>query len=152
MELYRITLAKWAYKLYASGRAARWNSNGINIIYTASSRSLACLENLVHHNAPELLDTFNVMVIYVPDNASCEIVSINSLPGGWHKPGPAAYDICRRFGDAWYKQNSSLLLKVPSCIVRNEFNILINTNHPEFHKAILIDNEPFFFDPRIKKI
>ena len=56
MEVFRITHEKWANTLVASGFPARWNSQGIEIIYTAGSRSLACLENIVHRNKSGLTE------------------------------------------------------------------------------------------------
>lgn len=58
MLVYRIALVKFSDSLKASGRAARWNSNDIDVIYTASSRALACLENVVHRNQLGLSSNF----------------------------------------------------------------------------------------------
>ncbi|MEX0968208.1 MAG: RES family NAD+ phosphorylase [Bacteroidia bacterium] len=150
MELYRITLAKWAGDLVASGRAARWNSTGVRVIYTASHRSLACLENIVHHNEVSLLAAFRIMVIYVPDQIFCDTLKIPELHEGWSASDPAAYDLCRPFGDRWAASLSSLLLRVPSALIKGENNVLINPLHPEFRFVSLLESEPFLFDPRIK--
>jgi len=61
MNVYRITLEKWAKNLTASGRAARWNSNGFYILYTASTRALACLENVVYRHCIGKDDIFKVL-------------------------------------------------------------------------------------------
>lgn len=58
MDIFSITHRKWADKLEASGYAARWNSNGLLLIYAAQSASLACLENLVHRNGFGLVANF----------------------------------------------------------------------------------------------
>ena len=50
MLVYRITKAKYAKELVASGFRNRWNEDGQFVIYTSDSRSLACLENLVHRS------------------------------------------------------------------------------------------------------
>jgi RES domain-containing protein len=68
MIVYRITLEKWARNLAASGRAARWNSNGRFMLYTASTRALAYLENVVHRHGMGKDDFFKVMVINIPDD------------------------------------------------------------------------------------
>jgi RES domain-containing protein len=68
MLVYRISLAKYASSLKASGRAARWNPNEVEMIYTAGSRSLACLENVVHRNQIGLNMAFKVMTIDIPDD------------------------------------------------------------------------------------
>mgnify|MGYP006291334855 FL=1 len=150
MEVYRISLSKWSHSLRASGRAARWNSEGREVIYAAASRSLACLENIVHRNSTELLDRFRVMVFYVPDHLKAESVYLSQLPQGWHSSDESAYRECRKIGDNWLAQKSAPLLKVPSSIIKNEFNILLNPFHPDFEHIKLIDDEPFLFDPRLK--
>jgi RES domain-containing protein len=149
MQLFRITLEKWAGKLVSSGFASRWNSNGIEVLYFASSRALACLENVVRLHGDELSAKFKVTVIDVSENL-VEDLDINKLPDNWYFTDPSAYELCRPFGDKWVKSNSSLLLKVPSAIIKNEYNFLVNPKHSDFNKIKLRGIEPFYFDPRIK--
>jgi RES domain-containing protein len=150
MELYRITHTRWADTLIASGRAARWNSNDIFIIYSSFMRSLACLENLVHYSGIDLSASFSIVIIDVPDGLSMKELKLSSLPSGWNRSDPGTYNRCRHFGDEWYRRNNSLLLRVPSAIIKDEFNCLINTAHPDFSRIKRKAAEPFFFDPRIK--
>jgi RES domain-containing protein len=133
MELFRITLEKLAGKLVSSGFAGRWNSNGIEVLYFASSRALACLENVVRLHGDGLSAKFKVTVIDVSEN-QVETLDINKLPVNWHFTDLSAYELCRPFGDKWVMNNSSLLLKVPSAIVKNEYNFLVNPKHPDFAK------------------
>ncbi len=151
MELYRITHDRWSRSLTASGRSARWNSNLVDVIYTASSRSLACLENVVHRDSSELSALYKLMVIYVPNQSSATQVSVSDLGDNWNETGEQSYKSTRILGDQWARSHASLLLKVPSVIVPNEFNFLINPYHPEFAQAKIIDVETFKFDFRIKK-
>ncbi len=146
MEVYRITHKKWSKYLYATGVAARWNSRGVEVLYCASSRSLACLENIVHRNSVELTDTFDTMVIHIPDDAPLVHLSLNELPSNWYKAGDKYYRKTRSFGDDWAAENKYLVLKVPSVIIKNEFNYLINPNHVDFDRIKLITIESFFFD------
>ena len=67
MLVFRIALTKYAKILVASGRAARWNSNDVKVIYTANSRALACLENVVHRSKLGLSANFSLMQIGIPD-------------------------------------------------------------------------------------
>jgi RES domain-containing protein len=150
MELYRIIHTRWAGSLIASGRAARWNSNNIFIIYSSFSRSLACLENLVHYSGIDLSASFSIMVIEVPDGLFIKEIPASALPSNWHLSDPETYNRCRQLGDEWYRRKESLLLKVPSAIIKDEFNCLINTTHNDFSRIKRIAAEPFFFDPRIK--
>lgn len=147
MKLYRITTSKWAGKLSGSGYPARWNSSGVFVIYTASSRALACLENLVHRSGEGLNGNFKITVINVPNDVSSEQVSDDELPDMWFKR--SEFSICRKIGDEWIKNGNSLLLRVPSSIIRDETNVLINPNHPEFKTVEVTDIGDFEFDKRL---
>ncbi len=117
MEVYRITHKKWSTSLNASGAAARWNSRGIEMIYCASSRSLACLENIVHLNSIESSELYTTMVIYVPDDSTLVQISMSDLPIDWYKSGDRYYNLRRPYGDEWISANKELILKVPSAII-----------------------------------
>ena len=151
MVLYRITHERWSNTLVASPYGARWNSPGIGVIYTASSRSLACLENIVHRKQTEFTKRYKSTVIYLPDDLKREILSLSDLPSQWYEPSEHGYLVCRRFGDTWAVHKSSVALIVPSAIIKNEYNILLNVDHEDFHSIKIVDVESFFFDPRFKK-
>ncbi len=148
MLVYRITLAKHAGELLASGRAARWNPNDIEMIYTASSRSLACLENAVHRDQTGLQQFFSIMTIDCPDRLPLQTIFLNELPHEWRK-----YDkmfATQRIGERWVRENRTAILQVPSSIIEEEINYLLNPRHPDFSKIKIIKTQPFVFDSRIK--
>lgn len=147
MQLFRITTAKWAGKLSGSGYPARWNSKGKYVIYTASNRALACLENLVHRSGEGLNKNYKLTVIEAPDYISLKKVPANELPENWHETSSAP--VCRTIGDKWIESGSSLLLSVPSAIIRDEFNLLINPAHPDFKKLSIKEVIDFEFDKRL---
>ena len=148
MLVYRITKAVYADRLVASGGAARWNTRNQFVIYTAATRALACLENVVHRSGEGLLDTFRVMVIDVPDTLLIETVSPESLPPDWFDF--QKYTICQQIGGEWLESRRSVALRVPSAIVAHEWNYLLNPAHPDFGQITVAHTEPFAFDPRIK--
>jgi RES domain-containing protein len=148
MEVYRIFLALFP-ALTTSALAGRWNFPGVEIVYTSSSRSLACLENVVHRDSLALTDKFRVTVIELPD-VPFKKITAGDLPTGWNFTDEGAYDICRKKGNQWSLAGEQLILEVPSAIIKNENNYLINTNHDDFKKVKIVNVEPFFFDPRIK--
>lgn len=147
MVVFRITTERWAGVLTASGFPARWNSKGTHVIYTASSRALACLENLVHRSGEGLNQQFRITEIYIPESASVEHINHENLPEGWHQMD--SYHHCQKIGDQWIESAKSLLLEVPSSIIRDESNILINPHHPEFLKVEVQKITPFDFDERL---
>lgn len=139
----RITLAKWSRQLTASGRAARWNSNGHFMIYTASTRALACLENMVHRRGIGPDEFFRVTLIEIPDDLKIKKINRRKLPANWHEY--INYTSCQAIGDAWLKENETAVLQVPSAIITEESNYLLNPQHPDFARIKVHSVEKFTF-------
>jgi RES domain-containing protein len=146
MIVYRITTEEWSKKLTASGYPARWNSRGNFMIYTAESRALACLENLVHRSGEGNSALYKVMVIDIPDSLTIEITKVKKLKPDWNSM--ANYPYCQSIGDKWLQAAESVVLKVPSSVIKPEFNFLLNPNHADFKKIKLAGVESFNFDER----
>lgn len=124
----------------------RWNSVGVPMLYLASSRALAALEVLAHLTSIQDPESFCITVFEVPDN-SIEEVEKYLLPKDWNTyPSPSSL---KKIGDSFTKSNQSLLLKVPSAIVEDECNYLLNVNHPLLDKVKIIGSKPFLFDKRL---
>ena len=151
MQVYRISLSKWTNKLNASGNKARWSKKGSYVIYTASTRALACLENVVHRAGEGLQQAFKVMVIDIPDDILMEEILLKDLKKGWNNSDDLTYEICQAIGEDWLERGVSAILKVPSSIIQKESNYLFNINHQDFKKLKIIDLEDFEFDLRIKE-
>ena len=149
MEVFRITKVQYADRLVASGGAARWNARGRFVIYTAASRALACLENVVHRSGEGLQETFRVMVIQLPNTIHMDTISPDMLPPDWF--AYTHYAQCQQLGEDWLQHGQSAVLRVPSAIIPQEWNFLINPMHPDFSSIKLLKIEPFAFDPRIKQ-
>ena len=148
MLVYRISFSKYATSLKASGRAARWNPNETEVIYTSCSRSLACLENVVHRNQYGLSQLFNVMTIEIADSVKRKIINLADLPGDWREFNQMPFT--QSVGENWLKENKAAVLQVPSSIVEEDVNYLLNPLHPDFKDIRLLKSEPFIFDKRIK--
>lgn len=148
MLVFRITLKKYSDSLFASGRAARWNNNDVKIIYTANSRALACLENVVHRSKLGLSANFCVLEIDIPTSLSVQNIFLENLPKNWDQFENMHFT--QALGDEWIEKGETAVLKVPSSIVHEEFNYLLNPNHSDFHKIKLLAVKPFLFDDRIK--
>ena len=133
----------------ASGRAARWNPNEVEMIYTASSRSLACLENVVHRNQFGLSQIFSVMLIECPDDLEIKKINLNELPADWKDYNQMI--VTQRMGAKWIKEGETAILSVPSSIIEEEVNYLLNPKHKDFDRIRIIEIRPFIFDERIKQ-
>ncbi len=147
MLVYRISIAKWAKNLNGSGYPARWNPKGVYILYTASTRALTCLENLVHRSGEGLHKNFKTIVLHFPDSISMDQIYPDELPLNWHTRN--GYPYCQDIGQKWVEEQKSCVLKVPSSIIAEENNYLFNPKHPEFRQLEVFRIENFIFDPRL---
>ena len=107
--------------------AGRWHNRGIPVIYCAEHPALALLETLVHFElAPdEVPDQFKLLQIEVSDTAARSNLDLSVLDPGWQ----ADLTLTRAIGDEWLAGASSLMLRVPSAIVPESFNFLVNPRH-----------------------
>ena len=150
MIVYRITHIKYANQLIGSGVANRWNLPGQFVIYTASSKSLACLENLVYSSGETLRSgLFKCLEIFIPENLSINTVFLKDVSGNYNSEEGRI--LTQEIGNKWYSQNKDLLLKVPSAIIQSEYNFVINTRHHDFKKVKIIRSYQFVFDKRLGK-
>ncbi|MFH1865733.1 MAG: RES family NAD+ phosphorylase [Candidatus Eisenbacteria bacterium] len=150
MNVYRISKTAYIRDLSGAGPrryGGRWNQKGTAVVYAAESRSLATLEYLVHVPLPyEPLD-LSVATILVPDGASTQEIDLRELPAEWSR-FPSSSKLAD-LGTAWVSSGKSLLLRVPSAVVDDEFNVIINPAHPEMSEVRIGDVRPYAFDERI---
>lgn len=150
MEVFRLARERYSDSLSGKGAAVkggRWNSQGVEIIYTAANRSLAMAEVAVHFTLATLPDDYMMITIYVPDNTSSLKLKESELTEGWnafpHKRST------QKFGDSFVSANEFCLFQVPSAVTKGDYNFLINPYHPDFKNIRIITKEPFPFDTRI---
>lgn len=133
----------------ASQYGGRWNSIGTPIVYTAGTQSLAILEVVVHVESERQLEHYSLFEISFEQRLVLEL-SLDSLPEDWQSdPAPES---AKAIGDQWVKQADSLVLQVPSTIVNDTPNYIINPYHPDLNKLNIIGPIPYPIDPRIKQI
>ena len=136
--------------LFASGMRGRWNSAGNKVLYAAESIPLAFLENMVRRQGVGFNNDFRIMFISVPDPVSMELISMDGLNPAWRNPND--YSACLPLGDKWYQDGKSIALKVPSAVMPEAFNYVINTLHMEYSKVELVEVTNLVPDPRIDNI
>jgi len=149
MVLYRISNCKHARDYSGTGAklfGGRWNSVGIPLHYMASTRALAALEVLVNKNSMINSKNLCLTVFELPEN-SIQRLDKTSLPENW-KAYPAPLSLAK-LGDTFVRENKFLLLKVPSSIIDDEFNYLMNVNHTLVDKIKIIEVKTFSFDNRL---
>jgi len=156
IEAYRISKEFDSAKAF-SGQGAkdwggRWNSKGVAVIYTAAHRSLSILEVLVHVKGgagmgrAAISAPFYVYAVAF-DESLLEGLPIASLPTGWNSEPPATAS--QSLGDAWVLAASSAVLAVPSVIVPEEPNYILNPSHPQFSGVQIGAPVVCSIDPRL---
>jgi len=125
----------------------RWNSREVPVVYTSEHQSLAALELFVHID-PQLKLGFTLFRVEW-DKLAVEKVYLNQLPSSWrdHPPGPATMAI----GDQWAKRRKSAVLAVPSVLIPDEINYILNPLHPDFEWIRIDQPREFSFDLRLLK-
>jgi RES domain-containing protein len=151
VRVWRLTRAPFAGTPFDGVGPARgggrWNSRGTYVAYAASSRALAILEVLVHINREQAPTDYVFIEAEIPDDA-IEILDVTTLPKGWQGEPPLAS--LRATGDGWVRSNGALALRVPSVVVPEEANFLINPGHPRSGELQIVGApQPAILDPRL---
>lgn len=124
-------------------RGGRWNSMGVPLVYASAHLSLAVLEVLVQLESDDLPDNLVATRLEIPDDG---VERREDVPAEWlEDPGQRQ---SRRYGDRWAAEQRSAALIVPSAVVPQEANVLLNPLHPRFGEVRLTEQHPFRFDSR----
>jgi RES domain-containing protein len=140
---YRLALPAFR-KLDGEGArlyGGRWNTEGRPMIYASASPSLPVLEVMVHLDVePDFIpDDYRLLAVEVPDDALLERLDATPMD-------PAE---CAALGDAFLDRGAALGLSVPSVVVPQDRNLLINPRHPDAGRLRIVADEPFRFDRRL---
>lgn len=113
---------------------SRWSSEGRRVVYAAESLALALLEVLVHADGA-LLPHYTAFPVRF-DARVVEDGAESDLPEGWSgSPAPPAL---RRVGDEWIEAGRTPVLRVPSAVVPQSFNYLLNPRYPGFDAVVQV--------------
>jgi RES domain-containing protein len=123
----------------------RWNSSNVAVVYGSQHKSLAALELLVHLN-PRPVHRFKAFAFHFPDVLVSRISS-RDLPKDWRQEPPPPST--QQFGDAWVREARSAVLAVPSVIIPEELNYVLNPGHPDFPGIAISKSQVFVFDLRL---
>lgn len=149
MIVFRLTKEKYKDELSGVGAekyGGRWNNKRKQIIYTGESRALCTAEIAVHTPLGIMPSDYFVQSIRLPSLKMLEIDPKDLDPKWRNFPHEITTKI---IGDKFIDKNKYLVMKVPSAIIQDEFNYLINPNHKNFLRVKLIKIEEFKFDKRL---
>lgn len=149
--MWRITTARFAASAF-SGEGARlfggrWNPKGFELVYTAESRSLALLEMLVQDDAVRA--RYVLIPVQIPSTVSMTVLEVDDLPQDWRSL--ASRDALQAMGRAWLEKARSAVLAVPSAVVPQERNYLINPKHPHFARMRVGEPQSLQTDLRLMR-
>jgi len=124
----------------------RWNSPGCAVTYLSAHRSLAALELLVH--LPEKLNQgrYVFFEIEFPENCIITLESDTFPPKWFTYPASSA---TREIGDRWLQESRAPILRVPSVVIREESNFLLNPHHSRTDEIRISKPKRFAFDQRL---
>ncbi len=150
MQLWRLVKTKYvSTALDGEGSrlyGGRWTSPGTPAIYASDNPALAVLEVLVHLQNGSVLPAYSLIAATVPD-ALLESLTTSSLPPSWNS-SPVPPEV-QAIGDAWIRSGRSLGLRVPSAVVQESVNVLVNPAHRQFAQFRIDSIKRFDFDHRL---
>jgi RES domain-containing protein len=148
MIVHRICNTAYSDDLSGTGAklfGGRWNSKGFAMLYVAENISLAVLEMLVHSQFKDFAIELSILRISIPDAIEVKEIKLSKLKQDWIDD----YSYTKFIGNEFVKSANNLLLKVPSAIVNEEHNFLINPLHTDFKKVKITEVKQFRTDKRL---
>jgi RES domain-containing protein len=150
MIVYRIGKTKYAKDLTGEGarlNGGRWNHKFTACIYTSESKALSVLEYTVNVNIDDIPRALSITTFEIPKIGILELKEAD-LPGNWKEvPAPSS---TRDFGSSLLKEVNYLVIKIPSSLIPDEFNYLLNPAHFESKDFKILDIRDFVYEVRIK--
>jgi len=153
MQIWRICSRRYAKRAY-DGRGARrlggrWNRRGDALVYASPTLSLASLELFVNLSPAKVPPNLVAVPAILPDDVRSERWEIASLPPNWRDvPLP---NILQHRGFEWIHSLRTAVLFVPSVVIPEEFNVLLNPGHSDYAKLEIGRPRKFQFDTRMWK-
>lgn len=154
MKVWRICRAIHAEAAFTGEGArrfgGRWNSRGVPMVYASASLSLAALELFVHLDPSQAPGDLVSLCAALPEGEPGRVAGASDLPDRWWigRAGDETASI-RDIGNRWIEGQTSLAMMVPSAVIRQEWNVLLNPAHPRMSEVKIEPPEPFLFDQRM---
>jgi RES domain-containing protein len=121
----------------------------VPVVYTSASLALAALEVFVNLERPELPADLVAIPAEIPEALALARLAPSELPANWRSyPAP---EQLAELGTRWAQEARTPVLAVPSAVIAQEMNYLLNPRHANFKRIRVRDPEPFRFDPRLRR-
>ncbi|MDQ2658568.1 MAG: RES family NAD+ phosphorylase [Bacteroidota bacterium] len=148
MIVYRCSLRKWANDLTGTGsflHGGRWNTPGTRLLYTAENNVLAAFEVALRIPLDQISKNYVMIPIDIPDDAE---TYAPRLPKNWN----IDVRFTQHIGDEFVKGRRDLLMKVPSALITDSYNYLINPAHPLIANVKPGEPRTILFDKRLSEM
>lgn len=145
MIVFRCTSAKWAKDITGLGSflyGGRWNYPGTYMLYAAENNVLAALEVALRIPLEDISKDYLMVPLELPTEAT---IAEPVLPKQWY----LNQDATKTIGNNFIAKGSELLMRVPSALISDSFNYLINPGHEEIKKVKVLEPRPILFDKRL---
>lgn len=135
MLTYRLVPTEFAHDLSGNGSASepgRWNIEGVPCLYTSQNRALAVCEGFLGSSSTKA-DDLSLVTYLIPDDCPVLCLDSDDLPDGWHSNPPP--DTCRELGTKHLNCEDYIAFRVPSSIVPDEYNYVLNPTFPHYDQV-----------------
>ncbi|MFN4073481.1 MAG: RES family NAD+ phosphorylase [Thermus sp.] len=151
MRCYRLVKGTYAQGAFtgrgAALRGGRWNPKGYPAVYASEHLALAVLEWLAYALELPSLQGYVYFRLEVPDD---RVSQVETLPEDWRAlPHPSS---TQEVGRAFLEEKRALGLKVPSVLVPEGWNLVLNPRHPAFQEVVVEGPYPLELDPRLQAL
>ena len=150
MQVYRIGRTKFVGDITGEGarlHGGRWNRKLVPCIYSSESRALALLEYTANVNIEDIPRALSMTTFEIPDDQIFQLHA-SELPGDWMvSPAPSS---TRDLGSSLLVTAKCMAIKLPSAIIPDEFNYLINPVHINKSYIRIVEAKDFIYDVRLK--
>ncbi len=150
ITVYRFAPIQFANDLSGEGAklfGGRWNSQGLPAVYCSFTISLALVELFIHKRTYEEIKVNQLMEIEVDSNIP-PVIDYKKLKPNWQNDE----NYCQFMGNEFLAGKNQVALKVPSAVIEQEMNLVLNPLSKDFHKKIKIKQvTAFSFDNRLFK-
>ncbi len=121
----------------------RWNARGTRAVYLSGSFSLAVLEMLLYAGRAALTIPLVVFRVDIPEGVGVETLILEKLPANWRQQPPP--ESTRKLGTEWITHGAAVALRVPSVLIPDEWDVILNPAHPDFSKVRIAKPQAFRF-------
>ena len=147
MRLWRVSQHRELRGAGGLRAPGRWHERGVPVVYLAESPAGALLEACVHTSANDVPPNYTLLGVEADARVSLERLDVSTLPADWIK----RLELTRGLGSAWLREQRCCLLRIPSALVPDTFNVMLNPLHADAQRLRIKSVVKYPFDPRIKK-